>query len=282
MVLIIGSNGQLGRQMQITLTQRNINYKAYDYPEIDISNIMSMKTLFEQINPDTVINCAAYTNVDKAETDYDAAYKINALGPKILAEICFKRNIELIHISTDYVFNGETIIENGIPRPYIETDSCDPQTAYGKTKLEGERFILQYKKCYVLRTAWLYGDGNNFVRTMLKLSKTNDAIRVVNDQIGSPTSTVDLVNAICQLLGTGKYGLYHATCEGQCSWYDFTKKIFEIKKIKTEVIPVTSEEFVRPAKRPKWSVLENKNLKLVGKNVFRQWEDSLNEYLKMN
>ncbi|MGE5495695.1 MAG: dTDP-4-dehydrorhamnose reductase [Burkholderiales bacterium] len=279
MVLIIGSNGQLGRQMQKTLTQKNINCKAYDYPEIDISDIMSMQTLFEQTNPDTVINCAAYTNVDKAETDYDAAYKINALGPKILAEICFKRNIELIHISTDYVFNGEAIIENGISRPYFETDSCDPQTVYGKTKLEGERFIRQYEKYYVLRTAWLYGDGNNFVKTMLRLSEVQDEVRVVNDQIGSPTSTVDLANAICGLIGTGAYGLYHATCEGQCSWYDFAQKIFKLRGLEIKVVPVTSEEFPRPAKRPKWSVLENRALKVVGKNVFRPWEDALKEYL---
>jgi dTDP-4-dehydrorhamnose reductase len=218
--------------------------------------------------------------VDQAETDYDNAYQINALGPKILAEICAQNDAELIHVSTDYVFSGDPICVEGKPRPYFENDVCSPATAYGKTKLEGERFIEQSgAKYYILRTAWLYGDGNNFVRTMLKLSETHDTINVVKDQIGSPTSTVDLANAIHALLGTGEYGLYHATCEGQCSWFDFAKKIFELREKQIELVPVTSEEFVRPAKRPAWSVLENKQLKRIGKNVFRPWEDALIEYL---
>ncbi len=281
MILIIGSNGQLGREMQKALIKRNLDFKAFDYPDIDITKKEDLYSLISAVNPTAVVNCAAYTNVDKAEQDYDAAYQINAVGPKSIAEICHEKGIEMVQVSTDYVFSGEPIMENGKPRPYIESDKCEPQTVYGKTKLEGEIFAQSaHDKVYLLRTAWLYGDGNNFVRTMFRLAETKKSLTIVNDQIGSPTSTVDLANAICELLGTGAYGLYHATCEGQCSWYDFSKKIFEIKGIDIEVIPVTSEEYASLTKRPKWSVLENKNLTELNKNVFRNWEDSLKEYLK--
>lgn len=281
MILIIGSNGQLGQQMQKVLGARDIPYSAYDYPDIDITRNTDLEKLIEQIKPHTVVNCAAYTNVDRAESDYDNAYQVNAIGPKYLAEICERKNLELIHISTDYVFSGVPVIENGYARAYIETDKCAPVTVYGKTKYEGERFIMQgCSRYYILRTAWLYGDGNNFVRTMLKLAETNNTIRVVNDQFGSPTSTIDLAEAICTLIATGEYGLYHATCEGQCSWFEFAKKIFEIKKIDIDVKPISSEEFTRPAKRPTWSVLENAMLKQLGANEFRPWDDSLAEYLK--
>ena len=282
MILIIGSNGQLGREMQRTLTKRDVAFKACDYPEIDIASPQSMGRLIVETKPDAVVNCAAYTNVDKAESDYDHAYQINALGPKNLAEACNLHGIELVHISTDYVFSGEAILERGAPRPYIESDIPGPVTVYGKTKLEGEKFVQSlHDQYYILRTAWLYGDGNNFVRTMLKLSEQLDNINVVNDQIGSPTSTVDLANVICSIINSRQYGLYHATCEGQCSWYDFTKKIFQLRGIDTSVAPVTSTEFVRPAKRPAWSVLENANLKKIQKNLFRNWEDSLREYLNV-
>lgn len=281
MILIIGSNGQLGRRMQKALTQRGLAFKAYDYPDIDITDAESLEKLIGEVTPDSIVNCAAYTNVNKAESEEESAYKINALGPKNLAAICRARDIELMHVSTDYVFSGEPIIENGRPRPYLEGDPCAPQSAYGRTKLQGERFVEQgCEKYYILRTAWLYGDGGNFVKTMLKLSESNDTLKVVNDQFGSPTSTSDLAEAICALLGTGEYGLYHATCEGMCSWYDFAKRIFELKGINVKVVPVTSEEFPSPAKRPHWSVLENANLKKLGKNVFRPWEASLEEYLK--
>lgn len=281
MILIIGSNGQLGLQMQQVLAQRHMDFEAYDYPDVDIADFSSMNGLIGQINPDAVVNCAAYTHVDQAEAEPDSAYRINALGPKNLADICSARDIELVHISTDYVFSGEPVMENGRPRPYIETDPCEPCTVYGQTKLEGELAVQQgCGKYYILRTAWLYGDGNNFVKTMLKLAKSQDTVRVVNDQIGSPTSTADLAQAVCAVIGTGQYGLYHATCEGRCSWYDFAREIFSLSRMDIRVVPVTSEEFVRPAKRPKWSVLENRGLKNIGKNVFRDWEDALREYLE--
>jgi dTDP-4-dehydrorhamnose reductase len=243
--------------------------------------------LIEEVKPDAVVNCAAYTNVDKAEAEEEAAYRINALGPKYLAQACKDADIVLVHISTDYVFNGEPLLQNGEPRPYVEEDPCGPTTAYGRTKLAGERFVQENcDKWYILRTAWLYGDGHNFVRTMLRLAETHDELSVVNDQIGSPTSTVDLAEAVCALLGTGEYGLYHATCEGQCSWCDFAAKIFEIADKPVKVLPVTSEMYAKAqptaAPRPKWSVLENAHLKHIERNVFRKWEDALSAYLQAN
>lgn len=280
-ILIIGSNGQLGRQMQAALAMKNIGYKAYDYPEVDITDQSSLAKLVNETSCSAVVNCAAYTNVDLAENDFDNAYRINALGSKNLAQICAEKSIELVHVSTDYVFSGDPVMTNGEPRPYFEDDACSPTTVYGKTKLEGERFVQQSgAKYYILRTAWLYGAGGNFVKTMLKLADTQDTVRVVDDQIGSPTSTVDLANGICELIGSGKYGLYHATCEGQCSWHEFAKKIFELSGKNMNVVPVTSEEYVRPAKRPAWSVLENVQLKRIGKNIFRTWEDALKEYIE--
>ena len=280
MILVVGSNGQLGREMQRVLSEKGREFFAVDYPDVDITKKDSLREMAARLHPSAVINCAAYTNVDKAETDFINARNVNALGPKNLAEICHERDIELVHISTDYVFSGIPLLENGRPRPYLETDPCEPVTVYGKTKLEGEEFIRAlHDKWYILRTAWLYGEGGNFVRTMLKLAQTGGALRVVDDQIGSPTSTADLASAIMALLGSGQYGLYHATCEGQCSWYEFAKKIFALKNLNVSVLPVTSEKYVRPAKRPGWSVLENAGLKEIGKNVFRPWEDAILEYL---
>lgn len=280
MIFIIGSNGQLGREMQRILTNEGADYTACDYPDIDITQLDSLIRWMDEVDPSTVINCAAYTNVDQAETDEDAAFRVNALGPENLAKLCDERHIELVHISTDYVFSGDGIKQNGRLRPYCESDECHPDTAYGRTKLAGEEFVRKnHKKSYILRTAWLYGDGNNFVKTMLNFAENRNEINVVNDQFGSPTSTVDLANAIVELMGSAEYGTYHATCEGVCTWYDFAKNIFKIKNKSVKVIPVTSAEFIRPAKRPAWSVLENARLKKQGKNVFRQWEESLEEYL---
>jgi len=285
MILIVGSNGQLGRQMQKALTVRGKAFTAYDYPDIDIAQPDIVRRLIETVKPCAVVNCAAYTNVDKAEAEEDAAYHINALGAKYLAQACADADIEFMHISTDYVFSGEPPMWNGEPRAYVEEDPCAPSSAYGRTKLAGERFVQESGgKWYILRTAWLYGDGHNFVRTMLRLAETNDSLTIVDDQIGSPTSTIDLAEAVCALLGSGEYGLYHATCEGQCSWSDFAKKIFEIAGKSTKVLPVSSETYAQAhpaaAPRPKWSVLENTRLKQINKNVFRSWEEALEDYLR--
>ena len=275
-IIITGAQGQLGQELVKQLDKKyEYDVIKTDRDTLDITNIENVNTFILEQNPDVVINCAAHTAVDLCETDMENAYKINAIGPRNLAIACEKVGAKLVQVSTDYVFDGN------IDRPYREDDITCPNSVYGTSKLMGENFVREFcSKYFIVRTAWLYGEGNNFVRTMLKLSETNSELNVVNDQIGSPTSTVDLAKAIIDLIHTEHYGIYHGTCEGQCSWYDFAKKIFEIKNIDIKVNPVTSDEFKRPAPRPKYSVLDNFMLKLVGLNSFRKWEDSLEEYLK--
>ena len=203
-------------------------------------------------------------------------------GPKYLAEIVAKRDLAMVQLSTDYVFEGSGICEDGKVRPYRETDSPNPQTVYGESKFIGEKEVIdRVPKYFIVRTAWLYGDGHNFVKTMLDLATKNEKLTVVDDQIGSPTSTVDLAKAIIALIETEKYGIYHGTCEGQCSWYEFACEIFRLAEVDILVEPVTSEEFVRPAKRPLYSVLENHALKELGLNSFRTWQEALKEYIDL-
>ena len=275
-IIVTGAQGQLGQELVKQLDKKyEYDVIKTDRDTLDITNIENVNTFILEQNPDVVINCAAHTAVDLCETDMENAYKINAIGPRNLAIACEKAGAKLVQVSTDYVFDGNSV------RPYREDDITCPNSVYGTSKLMGENFVREFcSKYFIVRTAWLYGEGNNFVRTMLKLSETNSELNVVNDQIGSPTSTVDLAKAIIDLIHTEHYGIYHGTCEGQCSWYDFAKKIFEIKNIDIKVNPVTSDEFKRPAPRPKYSVLDNFMLKLVGLNSFRKWEDSLEEYLK--
>lgn len=274
-IIITGANGQLGLELSKQLS-RNKEYEVIctDIEELNIVDINSVNKVISKYKPDVVINCAAHTAVDLCETDIENAYKINAIGHRNLAIACEKVNAKFVQVSTDYVFDGN------IDRPYREDDNTCPNSIYGSSKLMGEKFTKEFcSRHFIVRTAWLYGEGNNFVRTMLKLSETNKEINVVNDQFGSPTSTVDLAKAIIELIHTEHYGTYHGTCEGKCSWYDFAQKIFEIRNIDIKVNPVTSEEYKRTAPRPTYSVLDNFMLKLVGLNSFRNWEDALIEYL---
>ncbi len=274
-IVITGAKGQLGTELINQLKSlKEVEVIPTDRDELNIIDIENVKEFLLNKKPNVVINCAAHTAVDLCETDVENAYKINAICPRNLAIVCEKIGAKLVQVSTDYVFDG-----NG-SRPYREGDMTCPNSIYGTSKLMGENFVREFcSKYFIVRTAWLYGEGNNFVRTMLKLAETNNELNVVNDQFGSPTSTVDLAKAIIDLISTEHYGVYHGTCEGQCSWYDFAKKIFEIKNIDIKVNPVTSEEFKRPASRPAYSVLDNFMFKLVGLNSFRNWEDSLKEYL---
>lgn len=274
-VLITGSNGQLGLELSKQLHE-NSNYDVIktDREDLNILDSKNVNDIITREKPDIVINCAAHTAVDVCETDIENAYKINALGPRNLATACEKIGAKFVQVSTDYVFDGSG------NRPYREDDMTCPNSIYGTSKLMGEQFTKEFcSKYFIVRTAWLYGDGNNFVKTMLKLAETNKELNVVDDQVGSPTSTVDLARAIIKLMNTEYYGTYHGTCEGQCSWYDFAKKVFELKNIDIKVNPVTSDEFKRPAPRPAYSVLDNFMFKLVGLNSFRNWEESLKEYI---
>lgn len=274
-VIITGANGQLGLELCKQLEQEK-KYEVFkaDKKTLNIINFDEVDRFIKKITPDVIINCAAHTAVDICETDVENAYKVNAIGTRNLAISSQKVGAKFVQVSTDYVFDGSKIT------PYKEFDKTCPNSVYGSSKLMGEQFTKEVcSKHFIIRTAWLYGEGNNFVRTMIKLAQNNSELNVVNDQFGSPTSTVDLAKAIVNLINTEHYGTYHGTCEGQCSWYDFAKKIFEIKNIDIKVNPVTSEEFKRPAQRPAYSVLDNFMLKLIGLNSFRNWEDSLREYL---
>ncbi|WP_373483466.1 dTDP-4-dehydrorhamnose reductase [Acetobacterium sp.] len=280
-VLLTGSNGQLGRELTWQLEKKKIDHVGYDIPEFDITDKEKMMAIIVKEQPTVIINCGALTNVDGCETQKDLAMAINGIGPKHLAEIARDQDIVLVQVSTDYVFDGAGITVDGALRPYLETDPIDPKTVYGESKAAGEKAVSETTpKYFIVRTAWLYGDGNNFVKTMLELASKHPKLTVVNDQVGSPTSTVDLAAAIIDLIHTDHYGLYHGTCEGQCSWYDFAVEIFRLSGIEIPVEPVTSEQFVRPAPRPKYSVLENKALNDLQMNQFRSWQVSLAEYLK--
>ncbi len=280
-VLITGGEGQLGRALSKELDNRNIDATAYDLKDLNITDAANIDEVLERVAPDVVINCAAMTNVDGCETNREQAFTVNAQGPLLLAQACHNRNMALVQVSTDYVFDGKGILENGQVRPYIESDKPNPKTVYGASKAQGEAYVMDnMERYFIIRTAWLYGDGANFVKTMLQLAKDHPELTVVNDQVGTPTSTKDLANAIVDLIETKHYGIYHGTCEGHCSWYDFTVEIFKQMEINVPVRPVTSKEFVRPAPRPAYSVLENKALKNLGLNRFRPWQEALADYLK--
>lgn len=275
-VLITGANGMLAKAVRNEL--KNEELILTDVAELDITNINAVRKFIKENKPQYIINCAAYTAVDKAEEQLEIARKVNADGPKNLAIVANEQDVTLIHISTDYVFGGEKSVEED----YLEEEEKHPDTVYGITKLEGEQYITNNcSKYYIFRTAWLYGDGNNFVRTMLKLGQEKDELNVVSDQHGSPTYAVDLASIIHQAIEKDiPYGIYHTTNMGYTTWYEFTKKIFEIAGINCKVNPVTSEEFVRPAKRPKNSKLSKEKLLKAGIEV-PTYEDALNRYLKL-
>lgn len=282
-IMVTGCNGQLGRAINKEYAKDDVEYINTDVAEgegvisLDITDVDAVLALAEKARPDVIINCAAHTNVDACETQWDLAYRINAIGPRNLSIAASKYDIKLIHVSTDYVFPGTS------PKPLTEFDAVDPISAYGKTKLEGENFVKEFApKHFIFRTAWLYGDGKNFVKTMLKLSESHDVITVVSDQFGSPTSAAELAKMIHFLEPTENYGTYHATCEGQCSWADFAVEIFKKAGKDTVVKYVTTEEYNSPAKRPAYSVLDNYMLRLVAGSRFQmaEWKDALDVYMK--
>ncbi len=275
-ILITGSSGQLGRELAIQYKdKKSVELILAGKLDLDISDVVAVYSFVNKNKPDVIINCAALTAVDKCETEIDMAYKINTIGPKNLAAAANEIGAEIVQVSTDYVFSRE------INKSLTEFDKVNPQTVYGKTKLEGEILVKTHNsRHYIVRTAWLYGDGNNFVKTMINLSKTNKTLKVVNDQKGTPTSTVDLAKVIIKLIEDKNYGLFHCTCKGECTWYEFTKEIFRLKGITTEVLPCTTAEFQRPAKRPEYSVLRNYMLELTTGDITRSWQEAIEEYLR--
>lgn len=275
-ILVTGSNGQLGRAINKQYAgSTEFEIVNTDVDELDITNIDDTIKMMEEVRPYAIINCAAHTGVDACETQQDSAYRINAIGPRNLSIAAAKVGAKMVHVSTDYVFEG-----NG-NKPYLEFDSPNPQGMYGATKLAGEKFVQQFaKEFFIIRTAWLYGEGKNFVKTMLKLSETNDTVRVVGDQYGTPTSATELAKAIAYLLPTENYGIFHGTCEGMCSWADFAKEIFRLAGKDTKVDAITTAEYPTPAVRPAYSVLENYMFKLTSDFSFAPWEEAIAEYMK--
>lgn len=277
-ILITGCNGQLGRALNHQFAGRtDLELVNTDVEQLDITNIDRVLEFTAQVKPYAIINCAAHTGVDACETQSDLAYRINALGPRNLSIAATRTGAKLMQISTDYIFSGEAT------KPYVEFDAPGPKGMYGATKLAGENFVKDFSKEYfILRTAWLYGDGKNFVKTMLRLSETNNEVRVVGDQYGTPTSAKELAKAIDCLLLTENYGVFHATCEGECSWADFTEEIFRLAKKSTKVTRITTEEFGAPAPRPAYSVMDNYMLRLTTDFRFADWHDAIAEYMDEN
>ena len=284
-ILVTGCNGQLGRAIRKEYAASDVEFINTDVVEgegvvsLDITDVEAVLKLVRAEKPDVIINCAAHTNVDKCEEQWDLAYKINAIGPRNLSIAATEVDAKMIHVSTDYVFEG-----NGT-RPYTEFDAPNPVSAYGKTKLEGENFVKDFaKKHFILRTAWLYGDGKNFVKTMLALAENHDELNVVCDQVGTPTSAVELAKMIHYLEGTENYGTFHATCEGDTNWADFAEAIFKRAGKNVKVNHVTSKQYkeMNPASadRPAYSILENYMIKLTSDFMMVDWQDALDVYMK--
>lgn len=280
-ILITGANGMLAKSVKKRLEPEN-ELICTDVADLDITDEEAVLKFVAQNKPDYIINCAAFTAVDKAETAGEMVERINADGPENLAKAAKQNNSVLIHISTDYVFDGDLAVE----KDYKEEDEKAPVTVYGVTKLQGEEQIqANTDQYYIFRTAWLYGDGNNFVRTMLNLGEAKDEISVVADQHGSPTYAEDLANIIGEAIEKKiPYGVYHATNQGYTTWFDFTKAIFEYTRTTCQVNPVTTEEYIEmmqitQAKRPKNSQLSKDKLLAQGITV-PEWEEALKRYLK--
>lgn len=278
-ILVTGANGQLGRSMRkISGKYPQHEFLFTDMPEMDITEKTGIEAFVRENGVQAIVNCAAYTAVDRAETETALAEKINVLGTKVLGEVAKMFSIPLIHVSTDYVFCGEGC------HPLKETDATAPTGVYGKTKLEGEK-ALESTGCdaAIIRTAWLYSEfGGNFVKTMLRLAGERDVLNVVYDQVGSPTYATDLARALMTVLNNGVHGLsiYHFSNEGAISWYDFAKAIFEESGDKISVSPIESDKYPSPTKRPAYSVLSKEKIKEAGVTV-PYWKDSLKECLKI-
>ena len=279
-VLVTGAKGQLGTDVMAELKSNNIEALGIDREELDIVDAKACEEFFDKANAekriDAVIHCAAYTAVDKAEDEQELSYNINALGTKNIATACKKFDMKLMYISTDYVFNGQG------ERPWEPDDERQPLNVYGKTKYEGELFVEEIaKKYFIVRIAWVFGiAGNNFIKTMLKLAKERDSLTVVDDQIGSPTYTADLSKLLVSMIQTDKYGRYHATNEGYCSWYEFAKEIFKVAGVTINVASVDSSAYPAKAKRPANSRMEKKKLDEMGFKRLPSWQDATRRYIE--
>lgn len=274
-ILVTGVKGQLGYDVVNELEKRGIEAVGVDIQEMDITDAASVDKVIREAAPDAVIHCAAYTAVDAAEENEELCRKVNADGPRNIAKVCKALDIKLLQVSTDYVFDGKG------ERAWEPEDVCQPKSVYGQTKYEGELAVKELTdKYFIVRIAWVFGiNGKNFVKTMLNLAKTHDTIRVVNDQFGSPTYTYDLARLLVDMILTDKYGTYHATNEGSCSWYEFACAIFEAAGVEVNVVPVTSEEYGAKANRPQNSRMSKEKLTQMGFERLPEWKDALRRYI---
>ncbi len=269
-VLVTGAGGQLGLELKELLPRRGHEAVAFARKELDVTDARAVEQALEQHAPDLVINAAAYTNVDGCESEPTHAYWANALGPRNLGQYCERSGCEFLHVSTNYVFDGAR------EHPYEPFDLPNPISAYGRTKLAGEEYVKHLStRWYIVRSAGLYGEGHNFVRTMLRLGKERDSIKVKYDEFISPTYARDLAQGIADVVDGHLYGVYHLTNAGSCSWYEFARQIFELTDLKVEVIPVPGSEYPLPAARPANGVLSN-----LGSLKLRHWREALADYLR--
>ena len=257
------------------MQENGLSDERAEITALDITDYYLVKSALGNFMPDTVINCVAYTAVDDCEEHEEEARLVNEIGVKNLALVAKELDAPLVQVSTDYVFDG-----NGT-KPYIEEDAVSPVSAYGRTKALGEKVVCEsLDKYFLVRTAWLYGEGKNFVKTMLALSEKNKTLRVVSDQTGSPTSAAELARFIIYLIRTDKYGIWHGVCDGSTNWYEFTKEIMKLSgKTEVEVLPIKSEEYKTKAKRPHYSVLSNEKLHRETEFKIKSWKEALKEYL---
>ncbi|MDD5659395.1 MAG: dTDP-4-dehydrorhamnose reductase [Actinomycetota bacterium] len=281
-IALIGSNGQLGTDIMKYFKDKGEDIIGLTQDEIDVCYPEKCQLVLTRLKPDLIINTAAFHQVDLCEDEVEPSFAVNAAGVKNLCKVCQEYDIALMHFSTDFVFGAD--VERRTP--YDEDDCPGPVSLYGISKLAGE-YIIEYmlKKYYLIRSCGLYGHagsmvkGSNFVELMIKNAREGKKIKVVNDQILTPTSTEDLTKKLYELIHTGKYGLYHMTNTGQCSWYDFALKIFKLAGLHVNILPITSDELSAKAKRPAYSVLDNKNLRALGLEDLRSWKEALKDYI---
>ena len=274
-ILILGSEGQLGYEFKNYL-EKIENVYSFSHKEVDILDIKKLDNILKEIRPDIVINCVAYTKVDKCEDETDLAFLINSIGAKNISYLSYKYNSKIIYFSTDYIFDGEKKL------PYNEFDKPNPLSIYGRSKLFGEKYTKEFNPNHlIIRISWLYGiKGDNFVKTIIKLSKINNILRIVNDQMGSPTYTLDVVKQTYELIKRDYIGLIHSANIGETSWFNFANLINKKLKLNIKIIPIKTEEYNAKAKRPKYSVLENYILKIENLNIMRNWEVAFNEFIE--
>jgi len=272
-VLVLGANGQLGYEF-LNFLKDKAEVFPFNHAQLDVLSFLGLSKVISEISPDVVINCAAYTKVDQAEKEPTLAYKVNAIGARNVSFASLKAKSKIVYFSTDYVFDGTK------GSPYEEFDSPKPLSVYGNSKFLGEIYTRRHNPDHlILRVSWLYGiNGSNFVKTIIRLAKEKGELRIVNDQVGTPTYTLDMVKQTWELIQQDSVGLYHSANMGQTTWFEFAKRIVEKLNLNAKVLPIKTDEFPTLARRPNFSVLDNYLLKLENRNIMRSWEEAFDDF----